>query len=222
MSKIILTGIVLSAGLFANSSENNMNINEIGNFYYKQGYSQGYKSGYEAGYRDALNFAKEKLNEYLLKIRAYEAGKYLIKSKKITYPQIFYVKLPDDSIKVVIKNSKIEKEISPEDIIYIPKLKNETFNNIKKTDENSNVSNAVGVKDVQTNIETPKPSNQSLKTYYIYMPNTQTYKAILNKAGLVYAEDGNKLKIIFASKKNADNFIKDFGLKKNVDYFIGK
>ena len=219
MKKIALSLLCLSSFLLAD----NKNLNALANFYYKQGYQTGYKEGYEKGYQDALNYAKEKLKEYALKIKAYEAGKYLIKTEKITYPQVFYLKNPDDnSIKIVIKNSQIENEIGADDILYLPKLNLKEYKNINDTiNENYQVSNSVSLKEIQTNPEVPKPSKDTLKTYYIYMPNTESYKKILNQAGLVYSEEGNKLKIIFASKKDAQNFIKDFGLIKNVDYFTG-
>jgi len=215
MKKTIL--LCLFAGLSLYAKEN---LNGLANFYYKQGYQAGYKEGYEKGYQDALNYAKEKLKEYALKIKSYEAGKYLIKEKKITYPQIFYLKMPDNSIKIVIRNSQIENEISADDILYIPKLNLKDFENINDTVKKSTtVSNAISLKDIQTNPEVPKLSKNTLNLYYLYMPNTESYKAILNKAGLVYTEYGNKLKIVFQSKKDADNFIKDFGLIKGIDYF---
>ena len=218
---ISLTGIVLSINLFAGEiDKNEKDLGSIANFYYKQGYQAGYKQGYEEGYQKALNYAKEKLKEYALKIKAYEAGKYLIATKKITYPQVFYIKNPDNSIKIVIKNSQIEKEIGADDILYIPNINLSNLKNINDTIKPSyEVSNSVSTQDIQTNPEVPKLSKNTLNAYYLYMPNTESYKNILNKAGLVYAETGNRLKVIFQSKKEAQNFIKDFGLVKNIDYF---
>ena len=223
MKKITLSLLCLSSLLLAdNTNFNSKNLNSLANFYYKQGYQTGYKEGYEKGYQEALNYAKQKLQEYALKIKAYEAGKYLIKTKKITYPQIFYLRNPDNSIKIIIKNSQIKNEIGADDILYLPKLNLKEYKNIDNTvNANYQVSNAVSLKDIQTNPEVPKLSKNTLKTYYIYMPNTESYKNILNEAGLVYSEEGNRLKIIFMNKKEAQNFIKDFGLIKNVDYFTG-
>ena len=222
--KTILTaGILLMFGFTGLNafSNNNKNLKGLADFYYKQGYQAGYKSGYEKGYQDALNYAKQKLQEYALKIKAYEAGKYLIKEDKITYPQVFYIKKPDNSIQIVIKNSQIANEISAGDILYIPKLNLNDYSDIYSTaNKNSlTVSNAVSLNQLQINPEVPKISKNTLKVYYLYMPNTQSYKALLNKANVPYAEDGNRLKIIFSSKKNAEEFIKNYGLVKNVDYF---
>ncbi len=228
--RVFITGLLLGAlavNAFADETvqKNTKNLNGIANFYYKQGYQTGYKQGYEAGYAKAIRYAENKLNEYALKIKAYEAGKYLIKSQRITYPQVFYIKNPlDNSIKIVIKNSQISNEIGASDILYIPELNLKDFNNINNSvNPNSSkyhtVSNAVSLNEEQTNPEIPKLSKNTLNTYYIYMPNTQSYKDILNQAGLVYAETGNRLKIIFTSKQNAKKFIKNFGLVKNVDYF---
>ena len=229
MNQFFKIGIILGIGsvfLLADSSQgNSKNLNELADFYYKEGYQNGYKNGYEKGYAKALNYAKEKLKEYALKIKAYEAGKYLIKEKKITYPEIFYLKNPDNSIKIIIKNSEIEKEIGADDILYIPQLNKKNLENINDTVNHPSttvVSNAVSLQDIQSNPEVPKLSSKTLNTYYIYMPNTQSYKALLNKAGLVYTEDGDKLKIIFKNKNNAQSFINDFHLIKNVDYFINE
>jgi len=227
MKQFLKIGIIIGIGatfLLADSQNNSKNLNELANFYYKQGYQSGYKDGYEKGYAQALNYAKQKIKEYALKIKAYEAGKYLIKEKRITYPEIFYLKNPDNSIKIVIKNSKIEKEIGADDILYIPQLNGNDLHNINDTvnHQSKTVSNAVSLQDIQSNPEVPKLSSQALNTYYIYMPNTQSYKAILNQAGLVYTEDGDKLKIIFKDKNNAQSFIHDFHLVKNVDYFANE
>ena len=222
LKTISLISILAGTNLFANPvDKNTKNLNGIANFYYKQGYQTGYKQGYEAGYAKALNYAKAKLQEYALKIKAYEAGKYLIATKKITYPQVFYIRNPDNSIKIVIKNSQIAKEISAGDILYVPEINFNNMQNINNTVNPSytKASNAVSTQDIQNNPEVPKLSKNTLNAYYLYMPNTESYKSILNKSGVVYAEDGNKLKVIFSNHKTAKTFIKNFGLVKNIDYF---
>lgn len=220
---LFLTGLLIGVNAFAyQGNMNTKNLNGIANFYYKQGYQSGYKQGYDAGYAKALKYAEEKLNQYALKIKAYEAGKYLIATKKITYPEVFYLK-QGNSIKIVIKNSQIANEIGADDILYLPEINLANFENINRTANPDNikyqVTNSVSTQEINKNPEIPTLSKNTLGAYYLYMPNTETYKSILNKAGIVYAESGNRLKVIFQNKKNAKTFIKNFGLVKNIDYF---
>ena len=74
--KITILSIVSLSTLFGASTED---------FFYQKGYENGFNKGYELGIKQAFAEAKNVLQKYKADLRAYEIGKYLISTKKLTF-----------------------------------------------------------------------------------------------------------------------------------------
>lgn len=97
-------------------------LNEMQRFYYNQGAEDTKETAYNAGYKQAMDdFTKKILPLYSKRIKAYEAGKYLIKEGRITYPKVFRYK-EDGAYKIHIEPSVVEKEFSEKDLYAIPEI----------------------------------------------------------------------------------------------------
>jgi len=191
-------------------------------YYYNKGYSEGkivgYRKGFEAGKKEALKQLKRRLNE----IKAMEAGKYLVKEHKITAPKLYQVKQEDGSIKVVVKGCQLEKELTPEEIMMLPKVNNivgsDALSYSTKNDKKA-ISDSVYLPGVDTKSEIPHSPDEANRVTYLYLPNTEYYKKLLDSAGKPYAisYDG-KIKVLFESNRDKNIFVKEYDLNPGEDY----
>lgn len=97
-------------------------LNEMQRFYYDKGAEDTKEKAYLAGYKQAMDdFTKKILPAYAKNIKAYEAGKYLIKEGKITYPRVFRYK-DGDSYKIQIEPPAVEKQFTEKDLYALPEF----------------------------------------------------------------------------------------------------
>ncbi len=95
----------------------------IKNFYYELGKKEALKQiekikkeYYQKGYQEALKEVKRNLEKYVKYIEAIERGKYMIKNKMITYPQV-YVIYQNNTAYIKILPPKVEKMYNIDEII---------------------------------------------------------------------------------------------------------
>jgi hypothetical protein len=120
-----ILSLVLSANLFSAETKSSdrvdlAGLNEMQRFYYNKGAEDAKEKAYNAGYKQAMdNFTKKILPAYAQRIKAYEAGKYLIKEGKITYPKVFRYK-EGDSYRIQIEPPVVEKQFTEKDLYILP------------------------------------------------------------------------------------------------------
>jgi hypothetical protein len=120
---VFITSIVAAATLFSSEQPVDLaGLNDMQRFYYEQGFSDASQVSYEKGYHKATQDFKEKvLVNYANRIKAIEAGKYLTKEGKITYPKVFRIK-DGSGYKVHIEAPVVEKEFTEKDLFMLPAI----------------------------------------------------------------------------------------------------
>jgi len=201
-------------------------------FFYEKGFTDGKKEGMRIGYEKAKKEVLAKLKSRLKAIKAMEAGKYLSKKHKITAPQIYQVKKPDGSMSVLVKGCRLEGELTPEEIVLLPKAE-ESYTGISGANANSllpstvdtsttdrGVSNGVFMPGVDANrYDKPQLANSMTNTVYKYLPNTNFYTKLLRSSGFPYtiSNGGTNLKVRFSSEREAIIFLKRYDLEPGRD-----
>lgn len=231
MKKTTATLLIALAANLASADSTKLNTTkEIESFFYTKGYNDAKNKFYEKGYRDALKFAEKKLEEYRAKIKALEQGKYLLSKDKITYPEVYQTTDSKGNIKVVIGGCKIEKPLTPSDIVKLPVIDERVcgdYNALhgdevhyvdsgKDSENEPSVSNSVFLSE-RPSVDLPKKTSDETKIEYRYFPNTQFYRNLLEKAGVIYSIYGDKLKALFDSREEARRFCRLYRLKENKD-----
>jgi len=92
---------------------------EMQKFYFDLGKKTGKIAGTNEGYQTALKDFKSLIKKYKKKVKALEAGKYLVQSGKITYPKVYKIR-EGNSYRIEIKPSIVEREFTPEDLFLLP------------------------------------------------------------------------------------------------------
>jgi hypothetical protein len=207
MKKTLLTLIILlTTSLFAGESED---------FYYDRGYENGYQKGLLKGQEEAFNDAKKILFAYKNRIHAYELGKYLIQSKRLTSPQVYQEIDSQGNIKIVIIPSKIKKELNIEEIFEefktIPTLSSYQRNTFasKKSDFNELNSVYLSKKDQISDLLPNKVDKNSTKTT-LKINKSSSNQDILNSANVAYVENKNNYEIIFFTRQEKRDFCNQF------------
>lgn len=194
--------------------------------YYKKGLEAGAKSGYEKGYEDGLELAKKRLRLYSDKVKANESGKYLKEyGGKITNPEIYQIK-DGNSINVIVRGCKIEKQLTPDEIIDLElfpidgddmkfKYYNMTKDNVSLFDEQNptsfggGVTNSVDVFDNdKMGYMKDRPSLNNSNTHYLYLPNSNNLRTKLTNLNYTYSIENDKIKIIYGSEREKDLLLK--------------
>ena len=201
-------------------------------FFYDKGFADGKKEGMRLGYEKAKKEILSKLKGRLNAIKAMEAGKYLSKKHKITAPQIYQVKKPDGSLSVLVKGCRLEGELTPEEIVLLPKAENayagvsganaeSLLPSTVETDrDTAGVSDGVFMPGVDTNrYDKPQLASSMTNTVYKYLPNTEFYTKLLRSSGFPYtiSNGGTNLKVRFSSEKEALTFMKRYDLEPGRD-----
>lgn len=181
-------------------------------FFYQKGYENGLNKGYELGVKQAFDEAKRILEKYKDDMKAYEIGKYLIESKKLTYPQVWQEIDENGLIKFRVTSSKLEKEINIDDLFK--KFANipQKPQNLQDTLELSlNEKNSVYLNDRDKNSNTmiQNVSMQSnLKTLNIKKSSKNLN--ILKRANVVFSDEDKYYNVLFFTDKEKMDFCEQF------------
>lgn len=228
MKKTILFGFLILIGFVTNSFSDDKAYDASGmlDMYYKKGLEVGAKNGYEKGYKDGLELAKKRLRLYSDKIKANESGKYLKEyGGKITNPEIYQIK-DGNSINVIVKGCKIEKQLTPDEIIDLElfpidgddmkfKYYNMTKDNISLFDEQNPTSFSGGVTNSVDVFENDnmgymrdRPSLSNSNTKYVYLPNSNNLRTKLTNLNYTYSIENDRIKVIYGSEREKDLLLK--------------
>jgi len=203
-------------------------------FFYDKGFSDGKTEGMRLGYEKAKKEVLKKLKSRLKAIKAMEAGKYLSKKHKITAPQIYQVKKADGSLSVLVKGCRLEGELTPEEIVLLPKANGPYGaggdvvanadsllpSTVQPAPESRGVSNGVFLPGIDSNrYDKPQLANSMTDTVYKYLPNTEFYTKLLRTSGFPYtmSNGGTNLKVRFSSEREAIIFLKRYDLEPGRD-----
>lgn len=203
---LILINFVFITSIFA--------ANEAEDFFYKRGYEAGYNQGYEAGIAKAMEAAKDSIAKYKETIRAYEIGKYLIKTKRITYPQVWQERDSRGGLKITVLPSEIKEELDIDAIFNLyGSFPVKDFDSAIEIDDISRNSVYLSYRDNAAN-SMPSTSDREKDINIITLDKTWKNEDILKKANLVYSDDGKFYKVIFFTTKEKQDFCKSFGVCK--------
>ncbi|RXI43422.1 hypothetical protein CRU99_07765 [Malaciobacter mytili] len=206
MKKILITTILMSISfLFAGQSED---------FYYDRGYEVGYQKGLLKGQEEAFKDAKKILDAYKDRIKAYEIGKYLIESKRLTAPQVYQERnSKNNSIKIVIIPSEIVKELSIDDIFNefkdLPTLV--TTNQEDKTQTDFNEFNSVYLSKRDSSLkDIPDSASRDIKKTVLKVEKSSNAREILNSANVAYVENNSNYEVLFFTEQEKKEFCTQF------------
>ncbi|MDR1285369.1 MAG: hypothetical protein LBJ88_04125 [Campylobacteraceae bacterium] len=207
MKKVILfvSAVFVAAAFSANEAEE---------FFYKRGFEAGYNQGFEAGVKKAMEEAKLTLANYRDTIKSYEIGKYLIRSKRLTYPQVWQEKDSKGGIKITVLSSEIEDELDIDAIFdRFGNIPARAFDSAVEVDDLARNSVYLSYRDNAAN-SIPSTSDREKNINSINLKKTWKNEDILKKANLVYADDGDNYRVIFFSEQERKDFCKSFGVCK--------
>jgi len=210
------------------SEEKSYDASGMLDMYYKKGLEAGAKSGYKKGFTDGLELAKKRVRLYADKIKANESGKYLKEyGGKVTNPEIYQIR-DGNSINVVVKGCKIEKQLTPDEIIDLElypidgdemkfKYYNMNKDNVALFDEQNptsmnssgGVTNSVDVfENDNMGYMRDRPSLNNSNTKYIYLPNSNNLRTKLTNLNYTYTIENDKIKVIYGSEREKDLLLK--------------
>ena len=201
---ILLIAMFITCAFCASESEE---------FFYQRGFEAGYNKGFKQGAEKGLNEGKEVIKKYKAEIDAYEIGKYLVKSQRLTYPQVWQQRVGNE-LKLVILPAEIKEQLDVEALFNrfatIPTLPENILGEIDLTNQNSvylaNRDRAVdGI---------PSVAGREKDIITVNVAKTWKNEDILKKSNLVYSEGNNAYKVIFFSQKEKSDFCKNFGICK--------
>jgi hypothetical protein len=220
MKKILLLTLVtvFSLALERNADLSKMSLEDIESFFYEKGRKDGLKRGYQQGYKDAITYATKKLERYSSKIKAIEYGKYL--RNKISAPEVYQVKDQFGNIKVVVKGCRFEQPLKPHEIIDLPIFPQDvcsdtvidTSNSLQNDDHIISTTNSANIIKRDQKLFSGKINDISsdTNTVFYYIPNKSYFRTKLAQLNMIYTIENDKIKVIFHSKQERDNFIKNF------------
>ena len=198
-------------------------IRDIEKFFYNQGVKESYNEAYAAGYAKAVKDALMALKRYEKLIQAREAGKYLSSENKLSSPEVYSIKTAN-GLQVKVRGCKIEKELTPADILRAPianaKMFSEGDVDIYNETQGQNASdgslaatNSVVINKRDTiQSEIPiLPGNETHRAKRVYN-NTPTIRKALDANNIVYSVSDKKIRAVFSSNSSAENFEKAFKL----------
>lgn len=209
MKKIVLF-LGCCVALFAN------NPTTPEDFFYNRGYEMGYSSGFDDGVRETFKEAKKILESYKDDLYAYELGKYLIRSQRLTYPQIWQEKTDDGRVVLKIMPSKIEREINIDDLFnkfsYIPNIKQ---NKPNKLEISANHRNSISLSGRDSNInEMPQKVNTASKKHTLRIKKNSKNLEILKRANVVFSDEDTSYNVLFFTEKEERDFCRQFEICK--------
>ncbi|ECP7254001.1 hypothetical protein ACMWEF_001584 [Campylobacter jejuni] len=194
---------VFSSQIFAANTED---------FFYQRGYENGYNKGFEAGLKKAFEEAKNVLVKYKEQLTAYEAGKYLITSRYLTYPEVWQEKTEDGTFKLRVTPSKIERPLDVDELFT-------KFSNIPITDGTQTPSleltpeekNSVYLSNRDSNAnDMPQNVDEDIKTTTLSINKTAKNLDVLKKANVVFSDEGNAYNVLFFTPQEKKDFCKSY------------
>ena len=208
--------------LYAADGVKEYDTEHIKQFYFNKGLREGAEKAYASGYKDGLLFAKKQMRLWATKIKANESGKYL--KKKITNPEIYQIKKGNE-IKIIVRGCRIEKPLTPDEIIDLPHYPidangNSSFSyyNIDESAKSplsqDTIVNSADVMGRDGNgFYSNRPSQPYLNnSSYFYLNNSRAMRKKLDVLNYTYAIEDNKIKVIFSSEEEKDTFLNKLGI----------
>ena len=185
-------------------------------FYYELGAKQSAKTNYENGYNRALQDFSKMLKKYEDKIRAIEAGKYLIESSKITYPEVYKTRTSDGGYQIHIETPTVEKEFSANDLFIVPLLDGTKQvgskpKNVQYPSTLSSITDGFSIPSMSGKISnTPvKPRNVTNKVFLDIRYKSSKIKEFLDTYGASYATSDAGYKVEFSNEMEKRKFCQD-------------
>lgn len=208
VGKILVFGFLCSMAFAGDTSTED--------FFYQRGYEVGYSNGFDEGVRKAMAESKRMLELYGNELKAYEIGKYLIKTQNLTYPQVWQEIDEKGLIKLRIIPSRIEKELNIDELFSkfstIPtmsamgqergKLSQEEKNSIYLNDRDSNIN------------ATPQKVSQANNKHTLNIKKTSKNLDILKRANVVFSDEGESYNVLFFTKTEKQDFCKQYEICK--------
>ena len=209
LTAIILTGCIAITSLFAKNTPKPPQ--EMTNFFYQKGYKEGYSTGYKQGYKDAIKDVLRRLSVYEKKMEAIEAGKYLLQTGQITYPQIYKESTPN-GYKIVIIPPKVEGKLSINSLILLPTI-NSSLCSVIKNKNKINLNADGFFLQNQTNlvnngVNSVKSINKEISLRF---PKNQKVFEILQLTNIPFVENANSYTVYFKNKAEEESFCKNIG-----------
>ena len=199
MRKNALIMLFLATSLFAVSTED---------FFYQRGYENGYNKGFEVGVQKAFEESKKVLERYRDELAMFEIGKYLIRSKYLTFPQVWQETDTSGSIRLRVSPSRLERPLDVDALFtkfsQIPlksgvetpslELSLEEKNSIYLSARDSNAN------DMAQNVD------ESIKTKTLNIEKTAGNLNVLKKANVVFSDEGSSYKVLFFTQQEKSQF----------------
>lgn len=226
-----LCSLMFATSLFSASGEDeransSINLEKLQDTFYKRGHKDGLRTGYARGYAMALEDAKAKISSYATKIESYENGKYLSADGKVTAPRLYqYIDRRSGNMSVIVEGCKLDKKLSPKDIIELPMYpdvismkqksngvyENATSSIYEKRGYNDKISNSVKVVRRDMNhYKNKTPTFGYSDEISVEVDNNRYYNERLAQANIEYTLSSNdKIKVILKNEREREIFYKE-------------
>lgn len=204
MKKISLIVVLTISSMFATNSTED--------FFYNRGYEMGYQAGFDKGVELAFKEAKKVLEKYGTQLKAYEIGKYLIKSQKLTYPQVWQEASDSGIVTLRITPSQIKKELNIDELFNkfaeIPQIKGQTLNKLELTTAEQN---SVNLSNRDNNInEMPQNPSLAINQQTLKIKKSSKNLDILKRANVVFSDEDESYNVLFFTDTEKRDFCKQF------------
>lgn len=204
MKKISLIVVLTISSMFATNSTED--------FFYNRGYEMGYQTGFDKGVELAFKEAKKVLEKYGTQLKAYEIGKYLIKSQKLTYPQVWQEASDSGIVTLRITPSQIKKELNIDELFNkfaeIPQIKGQTLNKLELTTAEQN---SVNLSNRDNNInEMPQNPSLAINQQTLKIKKSSKNLDILKRANVVFSDEDASYNVLFFTDTEKRDFCKQF------------
>lgn len=204
MKKISLIVVLTISSMFATNSTED--------FFYNRGYEMGYQTGFDKGVELAFKEAKKVLEKYGTQLKAYEIGKYLIKSQKLTYPQVWQEASDSGIVTLRITPSQIKKELNIDELFNkfaeIPQIKGQILNKLELTTAEQN---SVNLSNRDNNInEMPQNPSLAINQQTLKIKKSSKNLDILKRANVVFSDEDESYNVLFFTDTEKRDFCKQF------------
>lgn len=186
-------------------------------FFYSRGYEEGFNRGFEEGVNAAFKSAKEVWMKYKNEIDAYEIGKYLIASKRLTYPEVWQSTDSDGNIKLNIQCSKIDSKLDIDEIFTrfaeIPQKPNKVQNQLTLTSEEQH--SRVNVNRDITELGLPTNINDVMNISRVQIEINDKNRELLSKSNIAFSEQDDYYIALFFTAKEKEIFCQTYKICGN-------
>lgn len=199
MRKNVLIMLFLATSLFAVSTED---------FFYQRGYENGYNKGFEVGVQKAFEESKKVLERYRDELAMFEIGKYLIRSKYLTFPQVWQETDTSGSIRLRVSPSRLERPLDVDALFtkfsQIPLKSGVETPSLELSLEEKN-SIYLSARDSNAN-DMAQSVDESIKTKTLNIEKTAGNLNVLKKANVVFSDEGSSYKALFFTQQEKNQF----------------